>query len=434
MRRGRVETAAGLGFGPPAKPAAGGMMTEATAKAAKGSALEVFWAFLGLGLTAFGGPVAHIGYFRRAFVEKRAWLGETAYADLVALCQFLPGPASSQVGFSLGLLRAGWLGGLAAWCGFTLPSAALMVGFAYLQPRVAAAPLGAAVLHGLKLTAVAIVAQALLGMARSLCPDARRASIGVLALAVVIAAPVAIGQIAAIGLGALAGLAVCRESRPAAGVAPADAVKPLRVRANPWIAAATIGLFAVLFVPGAQVFGQVPQAALFHAFYKSGALVFGGGHVVLPLLRAQTVTPGWVSDGAFLSGYGAAQAMPGPLFTFAAYLGAVSSTGGGLAGAAVALAAIFLPGLLLVAGVLPYWSRLQRIASAQAAMRGAGAAVVGILGLAFYSPVFTSAVGDGADLAIAAIGFVLLTAWKAPPLAVVGVCVASAVALAAAVG
>jgi chromate transporter len=365
-------------------------------------------------------------------VEKRAWLAETAYADLVALCPFLPGPASSQVGFSIGLLRAGWMGGLAAWCGFTLPSAALMVAFAYLQPRIAGGPLGAAAIHGLKLTAVAIVAQALLGMARSLCPDARRATIAATALAVVVAAPVAVGQIAAIGLGALAALVFCRDAKAVAGAAPAPPAAAFRTRASPWIAAAVIGLFAVLFIPGALVFGQVPQAALFHAFYKSGALVFGGGHVVLPLLRAQTVTTGWVSDNAFLAGYGAAQALPGPLFTFAAYLGAISVAGGGLSGAAIALAAIFLPGLLLVAGILPYWSRLQRMATAQAAMRGAGAAVVGILAVAFYSPVFTSAVGDGADLAIAAIGFVLLTAWKAPPLAVVGFCTASAVALAVA--
>jgi chromate transporter len=403
-------------------------MTDDHGAPARGSPLEVFWAFLGLGLTAFGGPIAHIGYFRRAFVERRAWLGEAAYADIVALCQFLPGPASSQVGFSLGLMRAGWLGGLAAWCGFTLPSAALMLAFAWLQPQIAGGGLGAAAIHGLKLTAVAVVAQALLGMARSLCPDARRASIAVAALTVVVATPVAFGQIAAIGMGALAGLIFCRNET--AGAATGK-VERLSVRARPWLTITAVVLFAALFVPGALVFGQSPHAALFHAFYKSGALVFGGGHVVLPLLRAQTVATGWVSDNAFLAGYGAAQAMPGPLFTFAAYLGDVSKVGGGPAGAAIGLAAIFLPGLLLVAAVLPYWSRLQRIAPAQAAMRGAGAAVVGILALAFYTPVFTSGVGGLADLAIAAIGFVLLTAWKAPPLAVVVFCTASAVALAA---
>jgi len=408
-------------------------MTDDRSPPAKGSPLEVFWAFLGLGLTAFGGPIAHIGYFRRAFVERRAWLGEAAYADVVALCQFLPGPASSQVGFSLGLMRAGWLGGLAAWCGFTLPSAGLMLAFAWLQPRIAGAGLGSAAIHGLKLTAVAVVAQALLGMAKSLCPDARRATIAVAALSMVVATPVAFGQIAAIGLGALAGLIFCREGETDPAGTPMN-TESLGLRARPWMTIAAVGLFAALFVPGALIFGQSPHAALFHAFYKSGALVFGGGHVVLPLLRAQTVATGWVSDNAFLAGYGAAQAMPGPLFTFAAYLGAVSRTGGGLGGAAIALAAIFLPGLLLVAAVLPYWSRLRRIAPAQAAMRGAGAAVVGILALAFYTPVFTSGVASLADLVIVAIGFLLLTAWKAPPLAVVIFCTTGSVALAALAG
>ena len=403
-------------------------MTDERVKAGKGSSLEVFWVFLGLGLTAFGGPIAHIGYFRRAFVERRGWLGEAAYADIVALCQFLPGPASSQVGFSLGLVRAGWLGGLAAWCGFTLPSALLMLAFAWMQPRIAGGVLGEAAIHGLKLTAVAVVAQALLGMAASLCPDARRASIAVAALAVVIASPVAVGQIAAIGLGALAGLVFCRN----VATAPAlDAAEPPPVRVRAWATVAAVVVFATLFAPGALIFAGSPRAVLFHAFYKSGALVFGGGHVVLPLLRAQTVTTGWVSDSGFLAGYGAAQAMPGPLFTFAAYLGAISRMAGGIGGAAVALGAIFLPGLLLVAGALPYWSRLQRIALAQAAMRGAGAAVVGILALAFYSPVFTGGIASPADLAIAAIGFVLLAAWKTPPLAVVAFCTASAAALAA---
>ena len=406
-------------------------MTDETAGSTRGSPLEVFWAFLGLGFTAFGGPIAHIGYFRRAFVEQRAWLAEAAYADIVALCQFLPGPASSQVGFSLGLHRAGWLGGLAAWCGFTLPSAALMLAFACLQPRIAGGAWGAAAIHGLKLTAVPVVAQALVGMARSLCPDAPRATIAVAALSVVIAAPIAFGQIAAIGLGALAGLFFSRNGDAASPGAPA---KPLASAVSPWATPVAIGLFALMFLPGAVVLVGSPHAALFHAFYMSGALVFGGGHVVLPLLRAQTVMTGWVSDSGFLAGYGAAQAMPGPLFTLATYLGALSKVGGGLGGAVAALAAIFLPGLLLVAAVLPHWDRLRRIVWAQAAMRGAGAAVVGILGLAFYSPVFTGGVASAADLAVAAMAFVLLTAWKAPPLAVVGFCVTAAVGLAAIAG
>jgi chromate transporter len=381
----------------------------------------VFLAFLLLGLTSFGGPVAHLGYFRSVFVERRGWLDEAAYADLVALCQFLPGPASSQVGFCLGMTRAGLLGGLAAWCGFTLPSAALMLAFAALQPTLFATPLGEATVRGLKLAAVAVVAQALLGMARSLAPDARRAAIAVLALAVVVAAGPAVGQLAAIAVGAGLGLLVCRSTERPATVLPARAPAL-------WPALVLLALFAILFAPGAPGLGGGARLTLFHAFYRSGALVFGGGHVVLPLLRAEVVTPGWVSDNAFLAGYGAAQALPGPLFTIAAYLGAVSRLGGGLAGGAVALAAIFLPGLLLVAAVQPHWSRLRAMAWAQAAMRGAGAAVVGILALAFYDPVWSGGVRDPVDLAVAGAAVVMLTAWRGPPLLAVGLCVAAGVA------
>jgi chromate transporter len=388
-----------------------------------GARLDVFLVFLGLGLTSFGGPIAHLGYFRRAFVERRAWLSETAFADIVALCQFLPGPASSQVGFAVGLIRAGFWGGIAAWTGFTLPSAVLMTVFAYAQPYVGAGPIGAAALHGLTLVAVAVVAQALLAMARSLCTDRQTASIAVGAALIVIASPVSVGQLAAILAGGLAGLVVCR--RPLTASAEIGTARPAG-----GLLVAGLVLFALLFLPGGVILHDTPAAVLFHAFYRSGALVFGGGHVVLPLLRDQMVTPGWVSDPAFLSGYGVAQAVPGPLFTFAAYLGAVSRMGGGLGGAAIALGAIFLPGLVLVGVMLPHWRRMRDAALAQAAMRGVNAAVVGILGMAFYSPIWTSGVRAPVDLGIALAAFGLLTAWRAPPLLVVIGCVGGSMLIA----
>ncbi len=323
-----------------------------------GSAREVLLAFTRLGVTSFGGPIAHLGYFRAEFVERRRWLDDRAFTDLVALCQFLPGPASSQTGFALGLLRAGLPGALAAWIGFTLPSAVLLVLFAY-----GARFIGAGLLHGLQLVAVAVVAQAVWGMARTLCPDRPRAAIATLAAVLLLLAPGAGAQIGAIVLGALAGLAIGAEPGP-----PASAlVSAVGRRAG----AACLALYALLLV--------LPLPPLFAAFYRSGALVFGGGHVVLPLLRDAVVTPGFVSDSAFLAGYGAAQAVPGPLFTFAAYLGAVAA---GLPGAALALVAIFLPGMLALLGTLPFWDALRTRKRAQAAMRGINAAVVGILGAA----------------------------------------------------
>jgi len=387
----------------------------------------VFLVFLGLGLTSFGGPIAHLGYFRRAFVERRGWVEDPAFADIVALCQFLPGPASSQVGYAVGLTRAGFWGGVAAWTGFTLPSAVLMTAFAYAAPHVSGG-LAEAAMHGLTLMAVAVVAQAVLAMARALCTDRRTASIAVGAALIVLTAPVAVGQLAAIAAGALAGLIVCRGE--ALGIAAdAGAARPA---SGPLVAGFV--LFALLFAPGGAIFRDVPAAALFHAFYKSGALVFGGGHVVLPLLREQMVTPGWVSDRAFLAGYGAAQAMPGPLFTFAAYLGAIAkvgvSGGAGPSGAAIALGAIFLPGLILVSALLPHWRRLRQSKVAQAVMRGVNASVVGILGMAFYNPVWTSGVHAPTDLGIALTAFVLLAAWRTPPLLVVAACVGASVGLA----
>jgi chromate transporter len=386
-----------------------------------GSALEVLRAFLKLGLTSFGGPVAHLGYFRREFVVRRAWLDERAYADLVGLCQFLPGPASSQTGFAIGLMRAGYLGGLAAWAGFTLPSAIAMTLFAYGEGALKG-PAGDGLLHGLKLVAVAIVAQAVLGMAQSLTPDRPRAAIAVLALILIAFAPAAWAQIAVILLGALAGLVMCRQ---AADVAVDASETPVSRRMAVVFAAAFFALLALSFAPA-----QSGATALAAAVYRSGALVFGGGHVVLPLLRTAVVDPGWVSDGAFLAGYGAAQAVPGPLFTFAAYLGAVAGVGpGGVAGAALALAAIFAPGLLLVMAALPFWNGLRARVNARAAMAGVNAAVVGLLASALYNPVWTSAVREPADFAIAVAGFVALVVWRAPPLIVVVATAAAATVL-----
>ena len=379
------------------------------------SPVEVLLAFLKLGLTSFGGPVAHIGYFREEFVVRRRWLDEHAYADLVGLCQFLPGPASSQVGFSIGLMRAGYLGGLAAWAGFTLPSAIALVLFAY-GATLLSGPVGVGLIHGLKLVAVAIVAQAVWGMARVLCPDRERASIAVAAALIILlfsTSPVA--QIAAIALGGVAGLWLCRAELP-----PATGHIAVPVSRTTGFLALAVFFLLLAGLPVLRGLGLWPGAALFEAFYRSGALVFGGGHVVLPLLREAFVTPGWISDDAFLAGYGAAQAIPGPLFSFAAYLGAVvRPSPHGLFGAALGLIGIFLPGLLILMGTLPFWDALRKRASARAVMRGVNAAVVGLLGAALYNPVWTSSVKLPGDFAIALVGFVILTVWRAPPIIVV---------------
>jgi len=386
-----------------------------------GSAIEVLRVFLKLGLTSFGGPVAHLGYFRREFVGKRAWLDERTYAELVALAQFLPGPASSQTGFAVGLTRAGYLGGLAAWAGFTLPSAAAMTLFAYGEGALHG-PIGDGLMHGLKLVAVAIVAQAVMGMARSLCPDRPRATIAVLALILTAFARAAWAQLAVILFGALMGLFVCRTS---ADVETAVAEAPVSRRVGVVFACLYFVLLALSFIPA-----RAGAAALAAAIYRSGALVFGGGHVVLPLLRAAVVDPGWVSDSAFLAGYGAAQAVPGPLFTFAAYLGAVATIPpGGVAGAALALVSLFAPGLMLMMAALVFWQGLRARSKARAAMAGVNAAVVGLLASALYDPVWTSAVQKPTDFAIAAAGFVALVVWRAPPLLVVVATAAGAVAL-----
>jgi chromate transporter len=383
--------------------------------ASEGRVGEVFAAFLKLGLTSFGGPIAHLGYFRDELVVRRKWLDETAYADLVALCQFLPGPASSQVGFSLGILRGnGLLGGLTAWFAFTMPSALILFAFA-MGAAAFTGPIAEGFLHGLKLVAVAVVAQAIWGMSRTLTPDRTRAGIALAAIAIVIFFTGSFGQIAAISLGACAGLWFCRgEVAPVSG----HLNFPVTRRAG-FIALALFA--ALLFIPPLVVPTTGSHAlALFDAFYRSGALVFGGGHVVLPLLQAQVVTPGWVSNETFLAGYGLAQAVPGPLFTFAAYLGAVmGSPPNGLAGAAIALVALLLPGMLLVYGMLPFWDAMRTRPAAQAAMRGTNAAVVGILGAALYNPVWINAVLTPRDFALALAGFLLLTVWKLPPWIVV---------------
>lgn len=386
---------------------------------------EVFTAFLKLGVTSFGGPIAHLGYFRDELVVRRKWIDEAGYADLVALCQFLPGPASSQFGFALGLLRAGPLGALAAWTAFTLPSAILLLLFAMVAASIEG-PVGTGLLHGLKIVAVAVVAQAVWGMAKSLAPDRQRASIALVGIICVVFVAGAFGQILALAMGAIAGLVFCRSeaARQASHLA-------FRVpKSVGYIALATFALL-LAFLPVFAAMAGSQGLSLFDAFYRAGALVFGGGHVVLPLLQSAVVSTGWVTEDAFIAGYGATQAVPGPLFTFAAYLGAVvGPQPNGIAGAAIALVAIFLPGMLLLVGALPFWEGFRKHLLAQAAMRGANAAVVGILGAALYDPVWTSAIFMPKDFALALTGFILLTVWKTPPWIVVVICAIGGVLLA----
>ncbi len=395
---------------------------EAATNAHAGSVTEVFGAFFKLGLTSFGGPIAHLGYFRDELVVRRRWLSDASYGDLVALCQFLPGPASSQTGFALGLMRAGWGGALAAFIGFTLPSAVALVVVALTAARMTG-PVGTGIIDGLKIVAVAIVAQAVWGMAKSLCPDRERGAIAVLAVAVLAVVPGIWGMTVAIAVGALAGLALGR----GVGSDGGRMAVPVSVPVGMAALAAFFGLLIVLPL----VSGWSQTLAVTDSFYRAGALVFGGGHVVLPLLQAEVVTPGWITADQFLTGYGAAQAVPGPLFTFAAYLGAVlGPEPNGLAGAALALLAVFLPGFLILIGVLPFWEKFRTLTSARSLMQGANAAVVGVLGAALYDPVFTGSIGDLRDLALALACFVLLTAWSAPPWLVVLIGAAGGVGLA----
>jgi len=374
----------------------------------------VFLVFVRLGLTSFGGPIAHLAYFREEFVARRGWLSERSYADLVALCQFLPGPASSQVGMAIGLARAGYAGAFAAWLAFTAPSAIAMILFALGIARFGDA-LAAPVVHGLKVVAVAVVAQAVWNMARSLCTDATRITIMAVAACVVLLAPSAWGQVGVIALAGVAGLVLFR---PETG----GAYEPLPIAVGRRAGMAWLALFFVLLA-GLPVLARVTAdhaVAVIDAFYRTGSLVFGGGHVILPLLQAEVVSPGWVGKEAFLAGYGAAQAVPGPLTTFAAFLGAsMDGAPSGWAGGIVALVAIFAPSFFLVAGALPFWEELRGNARARASLAGINAAVVGLLLAALYQPVWTSAIGGPRDFALALVAFVALAVWKLPPWLVV---------------
>ncbi len=370
--------------------------------------LEVLAVATRLGLTSFGGPVAHLGYFRDEYVIRRKWLDETTYADLVALCQFLPGPASSQVGIAIGITRGGPLGGVAAWLGFTWPSAIALVAFAYGLRVLEVADAGW--LHGLKVGAVAVVAFAVWGMARALAPDRARATIAILAAIGALLWPTGLGQVTIIAAAALVGLRLLPGTP-----APATTPRPMPVGRRLG-ATALVAFFALLVaLPIARQLVESHALALFDSFFRAGSLVFGGGHVVLPLLQAEVVPPGWVTGEQFVAGYGAAQAVPGPLFTFAAYLGAVMGPRpNGIAGAIVALVAIFLPSFLLIVGALPFWNALRARPGFQAALRGINAAVVGLLMAALYQPVWTSAIRGPADVGLAFAAFGLLALWRAP--------------------
>lgn len=382
------------------------------------TSLEVFAVFLKLGLTSFGGPIAHLGYFRKELVERRQWLGEEQFAQLLAICQFLPGPASSQLGFCLGLLRAGWLGAVAAFVAFTLPSVLLLLLFAEAVPLLSNS-LGAAVVQGLKLVACAVVADSVLGMAKKLCPDVRRQTLAVAAVAILLVVSAAWVQVLVVLLAAFIGLFWLRRVAPAVG-ASVLAI-PYGSRLGGLLLVVFVGLLLGLPLLAA---GPVDVVSVADVFYRAGAMVFGGGHVVLPLLEDAVVAEGWLAADQFLAGYGAAQAIPGPLFSFSAYLGSLlAPPGSGYLLAATALVFIFLPGFLLVAGVLPFWQAVAHRPAASAAIAGVNAAVVGLLASALYDPILTSAITAPKDMAIAVIGFAMLAVWRLSPLLVVLWCV-----------
>ncbi len=397
-----------------------------TASPAAGSPIEVFAAALRLGLTSFGGPVAHLGYFRGEYVTRRRWLDETAFGDLVALAQLLPGPASSQLGIAIGTRRAGMVGGLAAWFGFTLPSAIALTLFGLVATSVDLA--GAGWVHGLKLAAVAVVAQAVWAMAGSLAPDWPRRIVALIAAGVAVFWATPFSQVAIIAGGAIVGRLLLV---PPAATVTGPEPSPISRRVG--VGALALGAGLLLGLPVLRSAGGGQPVALFDAFYRSGALVFGGGHVVLPLLHATVVEPGWVTDGQFLAGYGAAQAVPGPLFTFAAFLGTVVGPApNGVPGAVIATVAIFLPSFLLIFGALPFWDRLRASVGVRRALTGTNAAVVGILLAALYTPIWTSAIAAPADVVVAAGGLGLLLTGRVPPIAVVGLCALAGQVLAAA--
>jgi chromate transporter len=390
------------------------------------SLLSIFWIFLKLGCTSFGGPIAHIGYFRHEFVEKRKWLDDGSYADLVALCNFLPGPASSQVGIALGISKGGLRGGLAAWLGFTSPSALALIAFAYAFTGFGFNA-DAGWLHGLKIVAVAVIAQAIWGMGRTLCPDRFRATLAIIATLIVFLWPNAWGQMLAILMGGLAGWRYLE----ATALDHSDH-SMFRVTKRAAIASWILFWGLLIALPVLSYVIKDHALAMFDSFYRTGSLVFGGGHVVLPLLRNEVVPAGWVSDDVFLAGYGAAQAVPGPLFTFAAYLGAINGfEPNGIAGGMLALVAIFLPSYLLVVGTLPFWESLRRKMQAQSALRGVNAAVVGLLLAAFYDPVWSTTIRNTGDMALALVAFGLLMYWKISPFYVVIVAAIGGAALGA---
>ena len=394
---------------------------------ARSSFLGILLVFLRLGLTSFGGPIAHLGYFRDEFVVRRRWLDEKGYADLVALAQFLPGPASSQVGFALGVLRGGLPGGAAAWLGFTMPSALVMLLAAYGVDWTRGGT-GAGIVHGLKLVAVAVVAQAVWGMAAKLCPDRPRQTVAVLVTVAILLLPSAVTQVGVILAGAVAGLVLYRSGE----MGPAGATLPFRVPRSAATAALALFLLLLLGLPLLVAATGSHAVATAEAFYRAGSLVFGGGHVVLPLLERAYVPTGWITADQFLAGYGVAQAVPGPLFTFAAFVGAVQNLApNGIAGAALALLAVFLPGLLLIYGMLPFWDALRHRPAARAALQGVNAAVVGVLAAALFDPIWTSTVHAPADFAVSLLAFAALVWWRVPAWLVVALTAAAGVATAA---
>jgi chromate transporter len=380
----------------------------------RGSLLEVLWVSTRLGLTSFGGPIAHLGYFHEEYVKRKKWIDEQSYADLVALCQFLPGPASSQVSIAIGIARARLLGGIAAWIGFTIPSALALIAFAFGIGAFANAA-DAGWLHGLKIVAVAVVAQAVWGMARSLCPDRERATIAILASIVTLAWPTAIGQLASIVIAGVVGLIIFPG-------AVSSSVSHMRFPIGKKTGVAAWIIFFLLLggLPLVRQLAPNHTLEVFDSFFRVGSLVFGGGHVVLPLLQTEVVGPGWVTNEQFVAGYGATQAVPGPLFTFSAYLGAVMGPEpNGWTGAFLTLVAIFLPSFLLVVGALPFWDLLRAVPVFQSALKGINAAVVGLLLTALYKPVWTSAIHAPADFGLGLVAFGLLMFWKFPPWLVV---------------
>ena len=380
----------------------------------QGSFLEVLWVAMRLGLTSFGGPIAHLGYFHEEYVKRRKWIDEQSYADLVALCQFLPGPASSQVSIAIGIARAGLPGGFAAWLGFTMPSAVALIAFAFGIGALASAA-DAGWLHGLKVVAVAVVAQAVLGMARSLCPDRERATLAILASIVALTWPTAVGQLSSIAIAGVVGSIIFPTT-----VSASLSHMRFPVEKRTGIAAWIIFLTLLIGLPLLRQVVPIHALEVFDSFFRAGSLVFGGGHVVLPLLQAEVVGPGWVTNEQFVAGYGAAQAVPGPLFTFAAYLGALMGTEpNGWTGAFLTLVAIFLPSFLLVTGALPFWDRLRSVPVFQSALKGVNAAVVGLLLTALYTPVWTSAIHSPADFGLGLVAFGLLMFWQWPPWLVV---------------